>query len=112
SGYLSWCRNSYLLTAAGVTMLYHSQSEKALLCGYGAIFLSGVSLSWGSLMFIYNLSFLRRRVNMSLWFVMLQSAAAIFHCLVFLAVIVVFSEESDKVLLHTVESIEDETEEV
>ncbi|XP_061174195.1 uncharacterized protein LOC133183251 isoform X2 [Saccostrea echinata] len=96
NGYLSWCRNSYLMTGVGVGMLYKGQTAVAELAGYSSMLLAGVNVSWGTYIFIYNLIFLKDRVGMTGGFVALQSLAAILHAIVYVMVLIVFAAESDK----------------
>ncbi|XP_022332793.2 uncharacterized protein LOC111130261 [Crassostrea virginica] len=96
NGYLSWCRNSYLMTGIGVGMLYRGQSAVAELAGYSAMSLAGVNVLWGTYVFIYNLFFLKERVGMSGGFVALQTLSCIIHAVLYVMILIVFAAESDK----------------
>ncbi|XP_048737885.2 transmembrane protein 160-like [Ostrea edulis] len=96
NGYLSWCRNAYLMTGVGVGMLYKGQTAVAELAGYSAMFLAGVNVLWGTYVFVYNLLYLKDRVGMTGGFVALQTLSAIAHAILYAMILIVFSAESDK----------------
>lgn len=68
NGYLSWCRNSFLLTVVGVTSWASSSNKvpRATQVAVGMFFLAGLNLLTGTAIFFYNIVFLRRMMHMNM----------------------------------------------
>lgn len=99
NGYLSWCRNSYLLTGVAVGMLSHGTNHFTDLAGYVTFLTAGLNISWGSIVYIYNLMAHRKRVQMSLPITALTVAGVLLNFCLFISVLLVFAADCDPSLM-------------
>ncbi|XP_067680829.1 transmembrane protein 160-like [Haliotis asinina] len=90
NGYLSWCRNTYLASAVACGMQAEGTLEVSQLAAQGVFLLAGINMTWGTINFIIYILKLRQRMGMSLLASLINITGAIFHLLVWLALVTMY----------------------
>ncbi|KAK3586853.1 hypothetical protein CHS0354_034891 [Potamilus streckersoni] len=93
NGYLSWCRNCYLMTVVALTMSaqgHNILTHHAALAAFG---LAGINLVFGTISFIHGLVVQRQIVQMTYMTVFITSGLAVFHFLLWTSIMIIFVAE-------------------
>lgn len=108
--YLSWVRNTYILTVAGVTIYTQITIPLAEEAAVLLLFSGAINLTTGTLLYIYNILSQRRRIRMSgLGSFTLSSLAGI-HVLMWLGAMMLYLGYIDDDIIDIEEEIRKEEE--
>lgn len=97
NGYLSWMRNTYIMTLAGVAMINSQVAPLAPLTGSGVFLVAGLNMMVGSVSFIYNLRKLRKEKHISSLGVRVFQVLVCLHLLLWCSILLVFLPDLEKV---------------
>lgn len=97
NGYLSWMRNTYIMTLAGVAMLNSSIAPLSPVAGAGVFLVAGLNMLCGSLSFIYNLHKLKKEEHISGPGSLLCQLLTVVHLFLWCSILLVFLPDLDKV---------------
>ncbi|GFR90561.1 transmembrane protein 160 [Elysia marginata] len=88
--FLSWCRNCYISTVAGVAMMTEGASTFAQSAGLGALMVATMNLVWGTGCHVTNLVRLRNVSGMSSVTLFFHVAGSSLHCVLWAFVLLCY----------------------
>ncbi|KAL3873172.1 hypothetical protein ACJMK2_036320 [Sinanodonta woodiana] len=93
NGYLSWCRNCYLMTMVALMMSGQSHNLLSHHAAVAAFGLAGINLVFGTISFLHGLVVQRQKVQMTYMTVFITSVLAVFHFLLWTSIMIIFVAE-------------------
>ncbi|XP_041353807.1 transmembrane protein 160-like [Gigantopelta aegis] len=99
NGYLSWCRNTYLVTMVGIAMQAEGAFAMSQHAAEVAFLLAGMNLLWGTCSFASNIVLLRRHVEMSVPVAVMHVVGVFLHFLLWVCIVLMYigvSEEDNR----------------